>query len=246
MNKISLIFLSVCAFLTSGCRIDDVENSFPSISEESSEHISDSSTKEEISDSESDEESYESSSSEEEKVEYYYFDEDISIYINPSVQYANLYTSSLGNEGEHMNEISVILVSLLDTYTNIDVYSNNSIPGLSLSSSVKQSNNLKVDYHLAIHSNAGGGTGSEIFYTKTSYNFSKSILDSLNEVLPYKTRGLKDGSKALYELKATTASACLLEILFHDEINQAKYIIENKYEIAKAIYEGIVSYFLEK
>lgn len=177
---------------------------------------------------------------------YYYFDKQYTIYINPSVQYSNLYTSSLGNEGKHMNDISKILVSMLDTYTNLEVYSNNTMPGLSLSSSVKESNNVGADYHLALHSNAGGGKGSEIFYTKSSYNFSKSILDSLNDILPYKTRGLKDGSKALYELKATKASACLLEILFHDEINQAKFIIENKTEIAEAIYEGIVLYFLEK
>ena len=177
---------------------------------------------------------------------YYYFDKQYTIYINPSVQYSNLYTSSLGNEGKHMNDISKILVSMLDTYTNLEVYSNNTMPGLSLSSSVKESNNVGADYHLALHSNAGGGKGSEIFYTKSSYNFSKSILDSLNDILPYKTRGLKDGSKALYELKATKASACLLEILFHDEINQAKFIIENKIEIAEAIYEGIVLYFLEK
>ena len=177
---------------------------------------------------------------------YYYFDEQYTIYINPSVQYTNLYTSSLGNEGKHMNDISKLLVSMLDTYTNLEVYSNNSMPGLSLSSSVKESNNVNADYHLALHSNAGGGKGSEIFYTKSSYNFSKSILDSLNDILPYKTRGLKDGSKALYELKSTKASACLLEILFHDEINQANFIIENKIEIAEAIYEGIVLYFLEK
>ena len=30
---------------------------------------------------------------------YYYFDEKIKIYINPSVQYKNLYASDLGNEG---------------------------------------------------------------------------------------------------------------------------------------------------
>ena len=177
---------------------------------------------------------------------YYYFDENITLYINPSVQYSNLYTNNLGNEGKHMNDISILLVSMLDSYTNITVFSNNSMPGKSLSESVLESNNKNVDYHLAIHSNAGGGKGSEIFYSQTSYNFSKSILDSLNEVLPYKTRGLKDGSKALYEIKSTKASACLLEILFHDEISQATFIVENKPLIAKAIYEGIVSYFLEK
>ena len=217
-------------------------------SEENSESLSyqESVSSEENSGSSIEETSSNVSSEEVSDNRYYYFDKQYTIYINPSVQYSNLYTSSLGNEGKHMNDISKLLVSMLDTYTNLEVYSNNTMPGLSLSSSVKESNNVGADYHLALHSNAGGGKGSEIFYTKSSYNFSKSILDSLNDILPYKTRGLKDGSKALYELKATKASACLLEILFHDEINQAKFIIENKIEIAEAIYEGIVLYFLEK
>ena len=246
MKKNKIIILALFSVFLSNCKQGNIiDSSF--ISQESVSEIISSS--EEISSevSESIDSSISSESSEfiDEKT-YYYFDENITLYINPSVQYANLYVDNLGNEGKHMNDISILLVSMLDKYTNITVYSNNSIPGLSLSNSINQSNEVKADYHLAIHSNAGGGSGSEIFYTKTSYNFSKSILDSLNEVLPYKTRGLKDGSKSLYELKKTTGSACLLEILFHDEIKQATFIIDNKELIATAIYEGIISYFLEK
>ena len=174
---------------------------------------------------------------------YVSFDKQIKLYINPSVQYANLYASSLGNEGEHMNAISNILVDMLTTYTNLIVYSNNNMPGKSLSKSVSESNSLNVDYHLSLHSNAGGGKGSEGWYSSTSYNFTKSIIDSLQEVLPYPTRGLKYGQPYLYELKQTKASACLIEILFHDDEKQALYIINNKKEIAKAIFNGIVSYF---
>lgn len=245
MKRKVLVLLSF-GLLLSGCNETSIENSTFISSDESDEIIEDFESMQESnipSQSDTDKES-ESTSTDNQK--FYYFDEDISIYINPSVQYANLYTDSLGNEGQHMNDISKILVSMLDTYTNLQVYSNNAMPGLSLSKSVLESNNVKADYHLALHSNAGGGKGSEIFYTKSSYNFSKSVLESLNKILPYKTRGLKDGSKSLYELKNTTASACLLEILFHDDINQAKFIIDNKDKIAKSIYEGIVLYFLEK
>ena len=253
MKKLNVSILLICLFFISGCKeindsissnLESIENSssnvitnedFSSItSEDNSSFISSDSSNEDV------------STETEDKNIYYSFKNKYSIYINPSVQYSNTYINNLGNEGTHMNEISNILVSLLTSYTNLYVYANNFLPGKSLSNSVKESNNLDVDYHLAIHSNAGGGKGSEIFYSKTSYNFSKSILDSLNEILPYSTRGLKDGSKSLYEIKSTTASACLLEILFHDDIKQANFIINNKYEIAKAIYEGIVSYFLKK
>ena len=173
---------------------------------------------------------------------YVYFEKQIKIYINPSVQYSNMYASNLGNEGYYMNSISKILVGLLNKHTNLIVYSNNAMPGKSLSESVSESNKLKVDYHLSLHSNAGGGKGSEGFYTKSSYGFTKSILDSMDKILPYKTRGAKYGQENLYELKRTTASASLIEILFHDDTTQALFIINNQESIAKAIFNGIISY----
>lgn len=173
---------------------------------------------------------------------YYYFDEKIKIYINPSVQYKNLYANDLGNEGEHMREISIILTDMLIDYTNLVVYANNSYPGLSLSQSIKESNDYDVDYHIALHSNAGGGKGSEGWHSYSSKKLTQSILTELDEILPYKTRGLKDGSKSLYEIKNTNSCATLIEVLFHDDYMQAKFITTNYYKIAKAIFDGIVSY----
>lgn len=173
---------------------------------------------------------------------YYYFEEKIKIYINPSVQYKNLYANDLGNEGEHMREISIILTDMLIDYTNLVVYANNSYPGLSLSQSVKESNDYDVDYHIALHSNAGGGKGSEGWHSYSSKKLTNSILTKLDEILPYKTRGLKDGSKSLYEIKNTNSCATLIEVLFHDDYMQAKFITTNYYKIAKAIFDGIVSY----
>lgn len=214
----------------------------PSIEDETlSEQVSDFIEKdEEITESEQIKEEDNSQVGKDEK--YYYFDETIKIYINPSVQYKNLYASDLGNEGEHMREISIILTDMLVDYTNLVVYANNSYPGLSLSDSIKESNSYDVDYHIALHSNAGGGKGSEGWHSNSSKKLTNSILTELDEILPYKTRGLKDGSKSLYEIKNTKSCATLIEVLFHDDYDQAKFIILNYYSIAKAIFEGIVSY----
>ena len=188
--------------------------------------------------------SIESSEEMEDTKTYYNFKNPKKIYINPSVQYVNSYACHLGNEGEHMRNISIILTKLLKENTNLIVYANNSYPGLSLANSVAESNNLNVDYHLALHSNAGGGKGSEGWHSSLSKNFTNSILTSLDTILPYTTRGLKNGTKYLYEIKNTKAKATLLEILFHDDCTQATFIVKNYLEIATAIYEGIVSYFL--
>lgn len=245
MKKINKIFLlSLSLLLTSCNNIIDSNDTTTSI--ENSESIDNSETNN-IESSDKNTENSESSSSpnndfNSEEDKYVSFTKQYKIYINPSVQYSNMYASNLGNEGQHMNSISKLLVGMLNEYTNLIVYSNNSLPGKSLSESVKESNSLKVDYHLSLHSNAGGGKGSEGFYTKSSYGFTKSILDSLQEVLPYSTRGPKYGQDSLYELKRTTASASLIEILFHDDTAQALFIINNQKEIAEAIFNGIVSY----
>ena len=249
-----LILMGMLPFMFTSCTNNNIEGQNPFQNSQgivSEEQISNSSIIEEIINSNSEEvdeivgeEELTNQNSEIIEETYYHFNEDISIYINPSVQYDNLYADNLGNEGQYMNQISIILTKLLKENTNIEVYCNNDMPGKSLSKSVRESNSLDVDYHLALHSNAGGGSGSEGWYTKSSYKFTKSIIDSLQDVLPYKTRGLKNGQKSLYELKATDASSSLIEILFHDDYNQALFIINNQEEIAHAIYEGIVSYFM--
>lgn len=249
-----LILMGMLPFMFTSCTNNNIEGQNPFQNSQgivSEEQISNSSIIEEIINSNSEEvdeivgeEELTNQNSEIIEEPYYRFNEDISIYINPSVQYDNLYADNLGNEGQYMNQISIILTKLLKENTNIEVYCNNDMPGKSLSKSVRESNSLDVDYHLALHSNAGGGSGSEGWYTKSSYKFTKSIIDSLQDVLPYKTRGLKNGQKSLYELKATDASSSLIEILFHDDVNQALFIINNQEEIAHAIYEGIVSYFM--
>ena len=249
-----LVLMGMLPFMFTSCTNNNIEGQNPFQNSQESvgeEQISNSSIIEEIINSNSEEvdeivgeEELTNQNSENIEAPYYHFNEDISIYINPSVQYDNLYADNLGNEGQYMNQISIILTKLLKENTNIEVYCNNDMPRKSLSKSVRESNSLEVDYHLALHSNAGGGSGSEGWYTKSSYKFTKSIIDSLQDVLPYKTRGLKNGQKSLYELKATYASASLIEILFHDDVNQALFIINNQEEIAHAIYEGIISYFM--
>lgn len=181
--------------------------------------------------------------------EVYHFVHPYRLYINPSVQYHNAYYGNLGSEGRHMNDLATILVDLLNSNTNLIISGNldhgNEGSSLSLSQSVSDSNKFEADYHLALHSNAGGGSGSEIWTSSNSeaINFGKTILNSINEILPYQTRGIKDATTSLYEIKNTKAKSALLEVLFHDEQNQANFIINNKKLIAEKIFEGIVQYF---
>lgn len=179
---------------------------------------------------------------------HYQFHNRYRLYINPSVQYHNAYYGNLGTEGRHMNDIAHYLDNLLKEQTNLIVKCNydhnDEQKALSLSQSVADSNAFNADFHLALHSNAGGGSGSEIWTSSKdeSKSFAKSVLEAVNQLLPFPSRGSKDCKNTLYEIKNTKATSILLEVLFHDDKSQAEFIITHKREIAQKLFEGIIKY----
>jgi len=163
----------------------------------------------------------------------------VKVYLNPSVQTWNNYVLNLGTEAEHMNNIAHYMYEDLKAYEFLDVKAN--FDYLSLSDSVKESNTFKADIHFAIHSNAGGGSGSEIL-TKGNQNFAKTMYDGFMELGNFKRRGVKDGS-SLYEIKNSKAQdKALIELLFHDNETEARYIVNNEKEIAHKLADTLVDY----
>lgn len=171
------------------------------------------------------------------------FDKKIKVYLNPSVQIKNLYVNNLGNEGKNMNDIVEYMVEDLCNVDYIDLKYNLSY--LSLSESVSESNKFNADIHFALHSNAGGGKGSEI-YTSKNNEFAKYIYDKYTKGIDnYEKRGVKTTS-TLYEIKNSKAeNRVLLELLFHDNAKEAQYIVDNKKYIADILSEGIKDYIKE-
>ena len=214
MKKI-LLLLSILFF--SGCStIPNLENYFPTTS--SSEVSSSSSS------------SNEDSSSYEEN-------EKIKIYINPSVQKSNMYYNNETSEAEAMNNVSKLIYTSLKDNPRFIVYHNDRM--LPLKESVIESNKLDVDYHIALHTNAGGGSGSECYYYKDK-SFASSVLNSFDSYHTFPKRGLKDGSH-LYELKNITAkNKALIEFLFHDNKTESKFIQNNYNLLAMSIVESFL------
>ncbi len=163
----------------------------------------------------------------------------VSIYLNPSVQTWNPYIDNLGNEAQHMNAIAEIMFAKLQKYHYIDVSAN--LNNLSLSNSVKESNAILPDIHFALHSNAGGGSGSEI-YTKNDHSFATHVLNNFVSESPFPSRGVKNGNH-LYEVQSSKARhVALIEILFHDNKEEASYIANNHEKIASNLVASIISY----
>lgn len=168
--------------------------------------------------------------------------EKISIYLNPSVQTKNMYINNLGSEAENMRDIAELMYKELKLVSYIDIEANIAKNGLSLSQSVNQSNSRKRHIHFALHSNAGGGQGTEIYTKGSNKTFATTMYESFLELGNFKRRGVKDGTH-LYEIKNIKADhVALIEFAFHDNLKEAKFIIENKALIANQMAKSILKY----
>lgn len=168
--------------------------------------------------------------------------EKISIYLNPSVQTKNMYINNLGSEAENMRDIAELMYKELKLVSYIDIEANIAKNGLSLSQSVNQSNSRKRHIHFALHSNAGGGQGTEIYTKGSNKTFATTMYESFLELGNFKRRGVKDGTH-LYEIKNVKADhVALIEFAFHDNLKEAKFIVENKALIANKMAKSILKY----
>jgi N-acetylmuramoyl-L-alanine amidase len=162
------------------------------------------------------------------------------VYISPSTQENNIGVGNYGTEERRMNQIADIVVPMLK-YNNFTVYRNR--PEMTLRQVVEDSNRRNVDAHIAIHSNAGGGRGGEVFYTSSSGKvLAADIYKYIVPLTPTSDRGIKP-TDGLYEVTRTRAVAALIEIAFHDNREDAVFILNNMSAIAEAIVKGICDYF---
>lgn len=111
--------------------------------------------------------------------------------------------------------------------------------GANLANIVAKCNKHTVDLDISIHLNAGGGTGTEVwYYTGSSTGKSKAVAVSkkIADALGLRDRGAK-ASSGLYVLKRTKATAILVECCFVDSTTD-----RDKWDAdicAKAIVEAV-------
>lgn len=163
------------------------------------------------------------------------------VFISASDQKSNVYAYGNTNEAEQCSQIAHLLDDFLSK-NGVDCY----VGTGDMYNRVSQSNSENLDVHIAIHTNAYNGKvlGTRVFYydMKESYSFARAVYDSLAPV----TIGNSDNisqNQELYELHATKAPAVYCECEFHDSLTGAKFIIDNKREIAEAIGRGLLKVF---
>jgi len=168
----------------------------------------------------------------------------VRVYISPSTQQANIGISPFGTEEAEMNKIADALIPLLLKDGRFTIKRNS--PTMELSQIAADSNNFKADIHVAIHSNAGGGQGTEAYAygpNTNSERLSKALYNQIAPLSPGADRGVKY-NPGLYEVgNSVNTTACLIELGFHDNQKDATWLANNQQSIANALYRGICGYF---
>lgn len=168
----------------------------------------------------------------------------MKVYLSPSSQTENRGAGSYGTEADRMQELSNKVKAKLIAKGNIVYGSTNS---LNLDQRIADSNNSGANLHIALHSNAssdGSARGPEIFYLAGSDKGKRLASCILAEIaaLPgcAPSRGIKTETKK--EVQQVKATAVLIEVAFHDNAEDAAWIVRNMDSIAEAIVTGIGEY----
>jgi len=118
------------------------------------------------------------------------------------------------------------------------------LEGGSWKGQVSLSNSRGVTHHVALHSNAGGGIGAEIWHHTDSSEgkrMANAIYKHLAPATDTPDRGVK-ASRKYGELNNTKAVAVIIEVQFHDSASGAAEIRRSIKEFATAIVHGMCDY----
>lgn len=163
----------------------------------------------------------------------------IKLYYSPSSQPENKYAVGNTNEQEQCRKIAKKCVEA-SIRCGFDAKA-----GLSgtMYTRVAESNAWCADSHIPIHTNAFDKkvSGFRGFYYKAGGEGHKLVAAIEDTVAPI-TPGTSDGLSAqpkLYEVYASNAPCAYLELGFHDNKEEAQYIIDHTDDLAEAIVKGV-------
>lgn len=172
-----------------------------------------------------------------------------SLFLSPSVQQFNPYVNGLGSEEYYMNLIADAMEPYLVT-SGITFTRNN--PDDTLRQAIDLSNAGNYDFHLALHSNAspanlaGQIQGSDIYYYRTSTEGRRAagiFEENLKVIYPDPNLVRTVSTTTLAELRLTRAPANLIELAYHDNLEDALWIINNINLIARTLVLALTEYF---
>lgn len=171
------------------------------------------------------------------------------IYLSPSTQEGNLYATGTGTEEQWMNRLADAMIPYL---ASCGIRYRRNTPQMTAGSSVRQANEGYYDLYLALHSNAagpgnyGGERGIIAFYYPSStagQRAAQIFANDLEDIYPEPSRVYTRATTALGEVRDPRFPAVLLEIGYHDNREDARWIEGNIPEIARNLTVSLTNYF---
>lgn len=165
------------------------------------------------------------------------------IYLSPSSQPANTYAGQDTNEQEVCRAIARELATDLKR-CGFDVKCGDYG---TMYDRVAESNGWMADLHLPIHTNAFNGkvSGTRLMALNTTgkgYKVCQAIFKELDAITPGTSSNIT-AKPGLYEIQSAVAPTAYVEVDFHDVPTVAKWLVENKPQIAEAICKGVCEYY---
>lgn len=181
-------------------------------------------------------------------------EKELVVYLSPSNQTWNHGNENAGftTEMREMNRVADVVERILKQ-NGVKVYRNK--PTGEINGYLSESNYVKSDLHLAIHSNASKNRearGIEIYVdspTSKSLSIATNIYQNLYAIypgnkLPNTDRGVKYANGSLGEANDHfIPCGTLIEVAYHDNYEDAKWILENIESIGNNIATSILSYY---
>ncbi len=170
------------------------------------------------------------------------------IYLSPSTQEFNPYITT-GDEEYWMNQLADRIEPYL-TASGIDFVRND--PGGNAATSIRQSNLGDYDFHLALHSNAsppalsGKLRGIDAYYFPTSLDgvrMADLLVENLQAVYPLPDKVQTRSTTSIGEVGKTRAPSVLMEYGYHDNVEDANWLVENLDAVARATVTAVTEYF---
>lgn len=173
-----------------------------------------------------------------------------NIYLSPSTQEYNPYITGSGSEEYWMNRIADAMEPYLRANT---IRFTRNTPEMTAASSIAQAARGSYDFYLALHSNASGDGSSEgrqrgiiAFYYPASTNGRRAadiFVTNLKEIYPLPQLVTARATTALGEVRQPKMPSVLLEIGYHDNTADARWIEENVQPIAENLSRSLTEYF---
>lgn len=171
------------------------------------------------------------------------------IYLSPSTQESNMYVTGTGSEEYWMNRLADAMIPYLNS---CGIRYTRNTPDMTAGSSIRQANQGWYDFYLALHSNAAGAgnygnvRGIIAFYYPTSTQGQQAaqiFVNNLRNIYPEPNLVYTWATTTLGEVRDSRFPAVLLELGYHDNYDDARWIESNIAEIARNLVLSLTDYF---